>query len=107
MRLSVKVVPKSSRNAVAGWVGETLKICVTAPPEKGKANAAVEAVLAEALGLPNERVCIVAGLASPRKTVQIDGLNDDEVRRRLPPRDTYSPSSSPPHTSDQPGRGKS
>jgi len=83
MRISVKVVPKSSRNAVTGWVGETLKICVTAPPEKGKANAAVEAVLAEALGVARERVRLVSGHASPRKTVEIDGLDEKEVRRRL------------------------
>lgn len=83
MRLSVKVVPKSSKNAVVGWMGEALKVCVTAPPEKGKANAAVEAVLAEALGIPKERVRIVAGTASPRKMVEIDGLDEAEVRRRL------------------------
>jgi len=83
MRLSVKVVPKSSRNAVAGWVGEALKICVTAPPEKGKANAAVEAVLAEVLGVATKSVRIVSGHASPRKTVEIDGLDEDEVGQRL------------------------
>jgi uncharacterized protein (TIGR00251 family) len=86
LRLSVKVVPKSSRDAVVGWVGESLKICVTAPPEKGRANAAVEAVLSEVLGLPRERVVIIAGHASPRKTVEINGLDEHEVRHRLPPR---------------------
>jgi uncharacterized protein len=86
MRLAVKVVPKSSRDRITGWIGETLKICVTAPPEKGKANTAVEAVLAEALGLPKERIGIVAGHASPRKMVEIDGLDEAEVRKRLPPR---------------------
>jgi len=86
MRLSVKVVPKSSKNAVVGWVGEALKICVAAPPEKGKANAAVEALLAEILDVPNDQVRIVAGHASPRKTVEIDELNEEEVRRRLPSR---------------------
>jgi len=83
MRLSVKVVPKSSRNAVAGWVGEAVKICVTAPPEKGKANAAAEAVLAGALGLSKDRVRVVIGHASARKTVEIDGLDESEVKRRL------------------------
>jgi uncharacterized protein (TIGR00251 family) len=81
--LPVKVVPKSSRNRVAGWMGDALKVCVTAPPEKGKANAAVKALLAEKLGIPKESVCIVAGHASPRKTVEIDGLDDAELRRRL------------------------
>ena len=40
MRLSLTVVTKSSRNAVAGWVGDSVKVCVTAVPERGKANAA-------------------------------------------------------------------
>jgi uncharacterized protein (TIGR00251 family) len=83
MRLSVKVVPKSSRNAAVGWVGETLKICVTAPPEKGKANAAVEAVLAEFFDLPKKRVRIVSGHTSMRKIVEITGLDEMKVRRRL------------------------
>jgi uncharacterized protein (TIGR00251 family) len=83
MRLSIKVVPKSSKNAIAGWVGEALKVCVTAPPEKGKANAAVESVLAEALGVPAACVRVVTGHGSPRKVVEIEGLDDADVRARL------------------------
>jgi len=83
MRLAVKVVPKSSRNCVAGWMGDALKICVNAPPERGKANAAVEHMLATALGIAKERVRLVAGTASPRKMVEIDGLDETEVRSRL------------------------
>jgi len=86
MRLSIKVVPRSSRNAVVGWVGTALKICVTAAPEKGKANEAVEGVLAETLGLPRDRVGVVAGHAASRKTVEIHGMEEREVRKRLPPR---------------------
>ncbi|MGI9178416.1 MAG: DUF167 domain-containing protein, partial [Pirellulales bacterium] len=40
-RLRVKIVPGSSRNEIVGWLGDALKIKVTAPPEKGKANDAV------------------------------------------------------------------
>lgn len=60
-----------------------LKVRVSAPPERGKANAAVEELLAAALGLPRERVKIVAGASSPRKIVEIDGLSEAEVRARL------------------------
>ena len=83
MKLHIKVVPKSSRNCVVGWIGDALKVCVTAPPEKGKANMAVEEVLAEALGLPKERVRIIAGMASTRKVVEVDGLEEAEMRHRL------------------------
>ena len=83
MKLTVKVVPKSSRNSIAGWVGDALKVCVIAAPERGKANAAVEAVLAEALGVTRGRVRLVAGLTSSRKVLEIDGVAPAELHRRL------------------------
>ncbi|MFH5806209.1 DUF167 domain-containing protein [Alienimonas sp. DA493] len=81
--LSVKVVPGASRSAVVGWLGEALKVRVAAPPERGKANAAVLALLAEALDVPERAVALVAGPASPRKTIRVEGLSDAEARRRL------------------------
>jgi uncharacterized protein YggU (UPF0235/DUF167 family) len=57
---------------------------VTAAPEKGKANAAVVDVLAEALDLPKSALRIVSGETSPLKTVEIDG--DAGVLGLLPPR---------------------
>ena len=83
MKLQIKVVPKSSRNCVAGWMGDTLKVWVTAPPEHGKANGAVQAVLADALGVSRESIRLVAGLQSSRKVVEIEGLAAAEVHRRL------------------------
>lgn len=83
MRVHLKVIPKASRDRVVGWVGDRLKVQVTAAPERGKANDAVIEVLAAALGLPHGRVRIVAGETSPLKTVEIDG--DESLRSRLPP----------------------
>jgi uncharacterized protein (TIGR00251 family) len=83
MRLSLKVVPKSSRNAVDGWMDDSLKVCVIAQPERGKANAAVIETLTQALGIPRDAVRIVAGEKSRRKIVDLDGLDEAEVRRRL------------------------
>lgn len=82
-RLPIKVVPGSSRSEIAGWLGDTLRVRVTAPPERGKANAAVEALLSEALGLSRGGARIVAGGSSARKVVEIVGLAEAEARRRL------------------------
>lgn len=82
-RLPVKVVPGSSKNCIAGWLGDALRVRVMAPPERGKANAAVEKIIAEALGLPNDAVNIVTGTTSPRKIVEIAGLPEPEIRSRL------------------------
>lgn len=92
MKLRLKVVARSSRGHVAGWVGETLKVCVTAPPERGKANAAVEEILADALGLPRGAVRLTSGLTSSRKIVEISGLEPMEVRRRLSMPERKAPS---------------
>jgi uncharacterized protein (TIGR00251 family) len=85
-RLLLKVVPKSSRDRIVGWVGDRLKVAVRAAPERGRANAAVVAVLAEALELPASRFRIVSGESSPQKTVEIDGADLARVSSRLPGR---------------------
>ena len=83
VKLPVKVVPGSSRSGIAGWLGDTLRVRVTAPPERGKANAAVESLLSEVLGLPSGGARIVSGGSSPRKIIEIVGLSESEIRRRL------------------------
>jgi len=56
---------------------------VTVPAERGKANAAVETVIAEALGVPKECIRVVTGQTSARKTVEIIGLSEGEVYLRF------------------------
>jgi hypothetical protein len=56
---------------------------VTAPPEQGRANAAVEALLAEALGVPRDCVHVLGGHTSRRKVVEIARISEAEVRRRI------------------------
>jgi uncharacterized protein (TIGR00251 family) len=82
-RLELKVVPRASRSEIAGWIGDALRIRVAVPPEKGKANRAVESLVAQALDLPVKAVRIVSGRSSPRKVVEVDGLTLSEIRERL------------------------
>ena len=56
---------------------------VAAPPERGKANAAVERLVAELVGIPRGQVAITAGYTSVRKTLELTGVSEEEVRRRL------------------------
>jgi uncharacterized protein len=84
VRLKVKVVPKSSRSEIAGFMGDgTLKLKVQAPPERGKANAQVCSVLAAAFGVPERNVSIVSGETSPLKQVVVSAPSD--LRRRRAP----------------------
>ena len=82
-RLSIKVVPGSSRDEVAGWLGEELKIRVSAPPEDGKANKAVISLLAAALEVPEKHITIVSGHGSSRKTIEVGQLELSDMMARL------------------------
>ena len=83
VEIAVKVVPGASRDRIAGCLGDALKIQVAAPPEKGKANKAVEALLAKTLGARTSDVTVVGGLTSPRKVVRITGATAGAVRAAL------------------------
>jgi uncharacterized protein len=81
--LQVKVVPNSSRTQIAGMLGQAVKIKVAQPPEEGKANRAVEELLAGVLGIPKTSVSVVAGQTRALKTVRIVGLSAERVQRAL------------------------
>lgn len=83
MRLQVKVVPGASRAEVVGWLGDSLKVRVTDPPERGKANAAVLDLLSRNMEMDPERLSLIAGGGSARKVVEIKDFDPDELRVRL------------------------
>jgi uncharacterized protein (TIGR00251 family) len=73
--LSVKVVPNSSRDRIAGRYGDSIKVQVSAPPERGKANAAVTRVLADFFGVKSNQVQLISPPANPRKQFRISGID--------------------------------
>ena len=88
VRLSLRVTPKASRNAIAGLAdtasgGKVLKVSVTAVPENGKANDAVVKLLAKAWKLPKTSLTVVAGATDRNKIVHVAG-DPAELMRRLP-----------------------
>lgn len=57
-----------------------LKARVRAAPEDGKANAALEALLAKALGVAKGKVSVTRGTTARMKTVEIEGVSEAEVK---------------------------
>ncbi|RDI75189.1 hypothetical protein Gocc_0987 [Gaiella occulta] len=82
-RLRMRVSPGAGRSAVVGRYGEGWKVRVAAPPEKGRANAEVVALVAGSLGLGRPAVRVVAGAASRDKVIEVDGLSHEEAERLL------------------------
>lgn len=83
MRLRLRVAPGARRSHVAGRLGDAWKVRVTAPPERGKANDEVVALLADTLAVPRGEITIVAGRASRDKLVQLSGITVADAERRL------------------------
>jgi len=81
--IRVKVQPKASRNEVLGFREDVLQVRVAAPPESGKANAALLELLGEALKVPKSKIRILKGHAARNKLIAIDDLSPGELQRRL------------------------
>jgi len=77
--LSVRAQPGARRNVVVGEQAGALKVAVTAPPDKGRANEAIIEVLAESLGLKRSQIELVSGAASRQKQFLIRGVTPAQV----------------------------
>jgi uncharacterized protein (TIGR00251 family) len=83
--LEVRAQPKAKRDAASGTRGGALKVSVTAPPEDGRANAAVLDVLRAALKLPRGQLELLSGHTARDKVVLVRGVTPDELAARLAP----------------------
>lgn len=73
MDLRVKVIPKSSKTELAGYLADgTWKIKIAAAPEKGKANRELIDFLAAHLNVAKSRIRITSGETSPLKRIHVD-----------------------------------
>lgn len=77
--LTVKAVPGSSKDAIAGILGDMLKIKVSAAPEKGKANKSIIALLSKKLGIAKKDIEIISGTTAAVKQIQIAGVSTKDV----------------------------
>jgi len=81
----VRVSPKAQKGVIVGWMDdEHLKVRIVAAPEGGRANIELLRLLGHELKVPVRNLSIVRGLSSTDKLVKVVGLDDEEVRRRLP-----------------------
>lgn len=81
--LEVRVQPRAKRNSVEVVEGGKLKVYVTAPPESGKANDAVIALLSKHLKVSKSKIAIVRGHRGRDKVLQIRSMSAEQVRNRL------------------------
>ena len=81
--IRVKVIPRSSKNEIVGKENHVFKMKITAPPAEGKANKALQQLLAKRLGVPARDVEIVSGERSRIKSIRIHGRTPEDVEKTL------------------------
>jgi hypothetical protein len=79
VQIHVRLTPRGGADRLEGWARDDagrvfLKARVRAAPVEGEANAALEALIARALGVPRSRVSVARGTSQRLKTVEIEGV---------------------------------
>ncbi|MCK4753155.1 MAG: YggU family protein [Planctomycetes bacterium] len=80
---TAKIVPASSKTVIAGLLDGMLKVKISAPPEKGKANKNLVDFLAKKLGVKKNTVTIISGQTNPVKSIQVLGISDETLLKKL------------------------
>jgi len=80
VEIAVWVVPGASTSRIQGIHGDKLKIRVSSPPEGGRANREVAAILEEALG---RKPSLIRGMRGRSKVFEVTGTDVDTVCRKL------------------------
>jgi uncharacterized protein len=86
VRLQVYIQPRASKTEVAGMHDGVIKIRIAAPAVENAANRALIDFIAQHLGIAKRCVRVVAGGASRRKLLEIDGVAADVIAATLGPR---------------------
>ena len=81
--LELAVVPRASAERVGPYRDGVLRVRVTRPPANGEANRAVLHLVARSLRLAPRDLRLIAGQRARRKRVEVSGIDDAELARRL------------------------
>lgn len=81
--IPVRAQPGARKNAILGPHDGALRVAVSAAPERGKANEAIQKVLAEALGCKVSQVTLVQGRTARAKKFLVRGVAIEQLARRI------------------------
>jgi len=81
--LRIHLQPGAKSNEIIGFRDGVLWVKVAAPPDKGRANAALIELLAKTLSVPKSDLTLVRGITSRQKVIAINGLTTEALKKKL------------------------
>lgn len=81
--LTVRAVPRASRNELVGETDGALRIRLQAPPVDGKANKALLRFLADTLEVAPSRLALLSGETGRNKRILITCVSAIDATQRL------------------------
>lgn len=81
--INIHVKPGAHKNEIAEIRPEYIKIKISAPPDKGKANAELIKFLSKIIGVNRSDIEIISGLNSKTKMVRINNLGKEQIINKL------------------------
>ncbi len=83
VRIRVHAQPGAKQSRIAGAYGETVKIAVATPPVDGKANKALQKLLAQWLNVSASSVALASGMTGREKQFLVSGVSPEEAKAKL------------------------
>ncbi|MBN1547038.1 MAG: YggU family protein [Syntrophaceae bacterium] len=83
MTFPIQVIPRSRKSEIVGILNDTLKVRLTAPPVDGKANEECVRFFSDLLNIPRNRISIISGQTSRKKTLLISGIGKEDLASML------------------------
>jgi uncharacterized protein len=83
--LAVRVTTRARASEIAGERDGVLLVRVRAPPTDGRANAELCRLIAKHAGVGVRSVAVTRGASAREKLVRVEGIDEEELRRRLAP----------------------
>ena len=87
-KICVRVYPNADRNEIVSLINGVLRVRISAPPVKGRANIELIGFLSRFLGISKDSISIVKGHTNRNKLVVINGLGQDSISKLLNGKDT-------------------
>lgn len=83
VRIRVHAQPGAKQSRIAGAYGETVKIAVATPPVDGKANKALQKLIAGWLDVAASSVTLASGMTGREKQFLVSGVSPEDAKAKL------------------------